>query len=152
MEKIYESQPMKVDHHAYNLLKIGFIIAPIVAGLDKFFNLLTDWTQYLAPTFPELLNVSSQTFMYGVGVVEVIAGLGVALRPKVFANIVAVWLLGIIVNLFVLGGYYDIALRDLGLSIGAFALGQLALRHEVRGDDKVKRRSRIGFHREHYGK
>ena len=118
------------DNLAYTALKIGFIVAPIVAGLDKFFNALTDWTQYLAPVFPELLNISPSTFMMIVGVVEIVAGIGVAIKPKIFAHVVSAWLLGIIVNILILGSYYDVALRDLGLSIGAFALGQLAFRYE----------------------
>ncbi len=115
---------------AYNALKIGFIVAPIVAGLDKFFNALTDWTQYLAPVFPDILNISPSTFMMVVGIIEIVAGIGVIFKPKIFAHVVSAWLLGIIVNLLILGAHYDIALRDLGLSIGAFALGQLAYQYE----------------------
>lgn len=118
------------DSTAYNALKIGFVVAPILAGLDKFFNILTDWTQYIAPVFYELLNVSPQTFMMGVGIVEMAVGIGVLLKPKVFAFVLCAWLVGIICNLFLLGNYYDIALRDLGLAIGAFSLGELAITHE----------------------
>lgn len=118
------------DSTAYNALKLGFVVAPIVAGADKFFNYLTDWTKYLAPVVPDTLNVSPATFMMAVGMIEVIAGIGVLLKPKVFAFVVSAWLVGIICNLFLLGGYYDIALRDLGLAIGAFALGEMALTHE----------------------
>lgn len=118
------------DSTAYYALKIGFVAAPILAGLDKFFNMLTDWTDYLAPVFPELLNVSPAQFMMGVGVIEIIAGIGVLMKPKVFAFVVCAWLLGIIMNLFMVGAYYDVALRDLGLAIGAFALGEMALTHE----------------------
>jgi uncharacterized membrane protein YphA (DoxX/SURF4 family) len=116
---------------AYTALKIGFVVAPVVAGLDKFFNLLTDWTQYLAPIGPNMLNISPQTFMYGVGVVEVVAGIGVLLKPKIFSYVVSAWLVGIIVNLLIVGQYYDIALRDLGLAIGAYAVGEMARRHEA---------------------
>ena len=118
------------SEHAYNVLKTGFVLAPIVAGADKFFNYLTEWPDYLAPFFPELLNVSPNTFMMGVGVVEIVVGIGVLVKPKIFAYVLSAWLLGIIFNLFMLGGYYDIALRDLGLALGAFALGQLAVPHE----------------------
>jgi hypothetical protein len=121
------------DVTAYNALKIGFVIAPILAGLDKFFNYLTDWTQYLAPVVNEMFNVSPATFMMGVGVIEVIAGIGVLFKPKIFAFVVCAWLVGIICNLFLLGNFYDIALRDLGLAIGAFSLGELALTHEHAG-------------------
>lgn len=117
-------------HHAYTLLKIGFVVAPLVAGIDKFFDFLTFWPQYLAPVFPNLLNISASTFMLGVGVIEVIAGVGVLFKPKIFAYVVSAWLLGIIVNLLILGQFYDIALRDLGLAVGAFALGQLAMDYE----------------------
>jgi hypothetical protein len=91
---------------------------------------MTDWTQYLAPVVPEMLNTSPNTFMSVVGVIEIIAGIGVLFKPKIFANVVALWLAGIIFNLLLLGDFYDIALRDLGLCIGAFALGQLAVMHE----------------------
>lgn len=122
------------DHldRAYSMLKIGFVIAPVVAGVDKFFNFLTDWTQYLAPVFYETVNLNPATFMMVVGVIEIIAGIGVLFKPQIFGNIVGAWLIGIIINLLLLGEYYDIILRDLGLSIGAFALGQLALRFEER--------------------
>jgi hypothetical protein len=141
-----------VSHHdrdvahsrfAYGALKLGFVVAPIVAGLDKFFDYLTDWTKYLAPIFPNVLNISSQTFMMGVGVIEVIAGIGVLLKPKIFAFVVSAWLGGIIVNLLILGSYYDIALRDLGLAIGAFALGQLSMSEET----TVSHKGTSYFHR-----
>lgn len=118
------------DSTAYTALKLGFVIAPIVAGLDKFFNNLTDWTQYLAPVMYELLNVTPANFMMVVGVIEIVAGIGVLFKPKVFAFVVCAWLVGIICNLLLLGSFYDIALRDLGLAIGAFALGELAITHE----------------------
>lgn len=127
------------SEHAYWALKIGFVVAPVVAGLDKFFNFLTVWTQYLAAIFPEMLNVGPHVFMYGVGIIEIIAGIGVLLKPRVFAYVVSAWLTGIIVNLLVLGGFYDIALRDLGLAIGAYALGQLSVLHEARSNLEVRR-------------
>ncbi|MCM2349416.1 MAG: hypothetical protein NDI69_05295 [Bacteriovoracaceae bacterium] len=121
---------LDLSERAYWVLKVGFVVAPVLAGLDKFFNYLTNWTNYLAPVFPNMLNISAKTFMQGVGFIEVIAGIGVLIKPKIFAYVVSAWLLGIIVNLFVLGNYYDLALRDLGLSIGSFALGQLSQIHE----------------------
>ena len=121
---------LKITEQAFWALKTGFVLAPILAGVDKFFNYMTDWTQYLAPVFPELLNTSPQTFMMGVGVIEIIAGIGVLFKPKIFAYVVAAWLAGIIFNLLLLGDFYDIALRDLGLCIGALALGRLANVHE----------------------
>jgi hypothetical protein len=114
-------------HQAYQLLHVAFIVAPIVAGIDKFTHLLVDWTQYLAPVIAARLPVAPPTFMQGVGVVEIIAGLVVALRPAVGGYVVAVWLWGIIVNLLLIPGHYDIALRDLGLSLAALALARLAV-------------------------
>jgi hypothetical protein len=114
---------------AFRLLQVGFTVAPIVFGLDKFLGLLTDWTQYLAPVIPRLLGLSAQTFMYGVGVVEIIAGVLVAVRPRYAAYVVAGWLLGIILNLLLLGRFLDVALRDFGLLLGALALARLAEAH-----------------------
>jgi hypothetical protein len=116
---------------AFRLLHTGFAVAPIVFGLDKFANLLADWTQYLAPFAPNLLGLSKQTFMYGVGAIEIVAGLLVALKPRYGAYVVAAWLVGIVVNLLVLGRYLDVALRDFGLLLGALALARLAQAHAV---------------------
>jgi hypothetical protein len=114
---------------AFRLLQAGFTVAPIVFGVDKFLGLLTDWTQYLAPVIPRLLGLSAQTFMYGVGVVEIVAGVLVALRPRYAAYVVAGWLLGIILNLLLLGRFLDVAVRDFGLLLGALALARLAEAH-----------------------
>ncbi|MDP9692768.1 UNVERIFIED_ORG: putative membrane protein YphA (DoxX/SURF4 family) [Arthrobacter globiformis] len=111
---------------AFLLLRTVFAVAPILFGLDKFTNLLTDWTGYLAPMVPDTLHLPAQTVMYAVGVIEIIAGILVALRPRIGSLVVAAWLLGIIVNLLVLGAYYDVALRDFGLFVGALALNRLA--------------------------
>ena len=116
---------------AYRLLHTGFTVAPIAFGLDKFTNLLTDWTQYVAPIFPSLLGLSKQTFMYGVGVIEIVAGILVALKPRFAAYVVAGWLAGIILNLLILGQHLDVALRDFGLFLGALALARLAQAHAV---------------------
>ncbi|MGH7482735.1 MAG: hypothetical protein ACRELV_11320 [Longimicrobiales bacterium] len=113
-------------YQAFRALQIGFIAAPIIAGLDKFFGLLTDWSQYLWPGITDLLGVAPAVFMSVVGVVEIIAGLVVAFKPRFGGYLVAAWLVGIILNLLLLGDYWDIALRDLGLAIGAFALARLA--------------------------
>jgi hypothetical protein len=109
---------------AYRILWVGFIVAPILFGLDKFTNLMTDWAEFL----PEFVTdvVSGSTVMAIVGVVEIAAGIGVWLRPKIFAYVVAAWLGMIIVTLVIAGGFWDIALRDFGLLLGALALGQLA--------------------------
>jgi len=111
---------------AFQLLYFAFIVAPIVAGLDKFFHLLVNWDQYLAPTIARLLPMSAHTFMLAVGVVEVVAGIIVAVKPSIGGWIVAAWLWGIIINLLLIPGYFDIALRDFGLSLGALALARLA--------------------------
>src|SRR5687767_286720 len=109
---------------AYRILRFGFTALPIIAGIDKFSNLLTDWTQYLPEVVTDAVNAT--TVMAVVGVVEIVAGIGVWLRPKIFANVVAAWLGVIIVTLLFAGDFWDIALRDFGLLLGALALGQLA--------------------------
>lgn len=113
-------------YQAYQLLHIAFVVAPILAGLDKFFYLLVDWDQYLAPIVDRILGGHGHSFMLVAGVVEIIAGIGALLKPKIFAYVVAAWLLGIIVNLLLVPGYYDIALRDLGLFLAALAFGRLS--------------------------
>jgi len=109
-------------HKAYVLLKTAFVLLPIVAGLDKFFEFFVIWGMYLVPYFGSL----SSAVMLTVGVVEIILGLGVMIKPKLFANLVGFWLLLIILNLIALGGYYDIAFRDFCLCLSSFALGKLA--------------------------
>lgn len=111
-------------YQAYRILHIGFTVAPILAGLDKFTNLLVDWTQYLAPFIANIVPAS--TFMGIVGLVEIIAGLLVFFKPRIGAYVVAAWLAGIIFNLLLVPGYLDVALRDLGLFLGALALARLS--------------------------
>ena len=113
-------------HQAFVLLRTVFTIAPIVFGLDKFFGLLTDWERYLAPWVNDLIPGTAHQAMLAVGVVEVVAGLLVAVRPQIGGYVVAAWLLGIIVNLTSMGAYLDVALRDFGLLVGALALARLA--------------------------
>ena len=100
------------------------------AYLDKFFNILVNWQQYLAPFVGNL--IAPGLFMAVVGVVEIAAGIGVAVKPRIFAYVVAAWLVGIILNLLILPGYFDVALRDLGLALGALALGQLSQKYDPR--------------------
>jgi uncharacterized membrane protein YphA (DoxX/SURF4 family) len=107
---------------AVNLLKYTYGLVPIVAGLDKFTHLLTDWNKYLAPVVTDILPFSADTFMYLVGVIEIIAGILVLIKPKVGSLIVALWLVGIAINLLLTGQYYDIAVRDTVMAIGAFSL------------------------------
>jgi uncharacterized membrane protein YphA (DoxX/SURF4 family) len=111
---------------AFLLLRTVFTVAPVLFGLDKFTNVLTDWTSYLAPVVPSVVPLPGQTIMYAVGVIEILAGLLVAFRPRIGSLVVAAWLLGIIVNLLILGNFYDVALRDFGLLVGALALNRLA--------------------------
>lgn len=111
---------------AFLLLRTAFTLAPIVFGLDKFFNLLTDWPRYLAPGIDSIVPGSAHEAMLVVGVVEIAAGVLVALRPHIGGYVVAAWLAGIIVNLLLIPGYYDVALRDFGLLVAALALARLA--------------------------
>ena len=113
-------------YQGYQILHIAFTVAPVLAGLDKFLGLLTNWDKYLAPEVNRALGGRGHEFMLAVGVIEIIAGIGVLIKPKIFAYVVAVWLLGIIVNLLLVGGYLDVALRDLGLMLGALALARLS--------------------------
>ena len=112
---------------AFLLLRIAFTVAPILFGLDKFAGVLTDdWTRYLSTQFNDLLPGNASDAMHIVGVIEIAAGLIVAVAPRFGGFLVAAWLGGIIVNLLILGGYGDIALRDFGLLLGALTLARLA--------------------------
>jgi uncharacterized membrane protein YphA (DoxX/SURF4 family) len=113
-------------HQAFWVLRIAFTVAPILFGLDKFANVMVDWSVYLAPWINDILPGSASDAMYAIGVVEIVAGLCVALRPRYGALLVAAWLGGIIFNLLTYSGYYDIALRDFGLMLGALTLARLA--------------------------
>jgi hypothetical protein len=112
---------------AFVLLRVGFTVAPILFGIDKFANVLTDnWTRYLATQFNNIIPGSAADAMHMVGVVEIVAGLVVLFAPRIGGYLVAAWLGGIILNLLLVGGYGDIAMRDFGLMIGALALSRLA--------------------------
>lgn len=113
-------------YQAYQILHVGFVVAPIVAGADKFFNLLVNWDQYLPSFMNKLVGGRGHELMLVAGVIEIIAGLGVLFKPKVFAYVVSAWLLMIVVNLLMIPGYYDIALRDFGLALAALALARLS--------------------------
>jgi hypothetical protein len=119
-------------YQAYLVLYAAFIVAPLIAGADKFFHLLVDWDQYLAPSIALRLPVAGHTFMLAVGVIELVAALLVAVKPRFGGYVVMAWLWGIILNLLLIPGYFDIALRDFGLSLGALALARLAEQYERR--------------------
>lgn len=112
------------SYQAFQILRFAFTIVPILMGLDKFFNVLTNWEQYLSAPFNVLGN--PVTTMMVVGVIEIIAGILTWIKPKIFSYIVALWLLFIIINLFIIGNFYDIILRDIGLLLGALALARLS--------------------------
>lgn len=114
-------------YHAYQILHFGFTILPIIAGIDKFFNYLTNWEQYLAPSITKALGMPAHSIMVVIGCVEIVAGLIVAFVPRIGAYIVALWLIGIIGNLAINPTHYwDVAARDFGLCLGAFALGSIS--------------------------
>jgi hypothetical protein len=122
------SERLKDDpaFQAFWLLRIGFTAAPILFGLDKFAQVMTDWSKYLAPWVNDLVPGTADQAMYGVGAIEVVAGLAVLLAPRFGGYLVAAWLLGIIINLLSIGGYADVALRDFGLLLAALTLARLA--------------------------
>lgn len=122
----YAAERTSPAYQAYRLLHLGFVAAPILAGADKFLHLLTNWDQYLAPWVANLAPVPGHTLMQAAGVVEMAAGVLVAVKPRIGAPVVGAWLCLIMVNLVSSGAYFDVALRDLGLALGAFALGRLA--------------------------
>lgn len=126
-ENISASKP---SYQAYQVLHLGFTVAPIVAGLDKFFNLLVNWEQYLPGFVNNMTGGHGHELMLAVGVIEIVAGLGVAFKPRLFAYVVAAWLLLIVVNLLMIPGYFDVALRDFGLSLGALALARLSQEYD----------------------
>lgn len=126
-ETISASKP---SYQAYQILHLGFTVAPILAGLDKFFNLLVNWEQYLPAFVKNMTGGHGHELMLAVGVIEIVAGLGVWFKPRLFAYVVAAWLLLIIANLLMIPGYFDVALRDFGLSLGALALARLSQEYD----------------------
>jgi hypothetical protein len=113
-------------YQAFWLLRIGFVVAPILFGLDKFLNWLVDWERYLAPEINDLIPGNAHQAMLAIGVIEIVAGLVTAIRPLFGGYLVAAWLAGIIVNLLLIADYYDVALRDFGLLLAALTLARLA--------------------------
>lgn len=104
------------------ILRLTFGLVPIVAGADKFSDLLVNWDQYLSPAIIKMLPFTPHTFMLIVGVIEIVAGLIVLIKPRTGSLIVCLWLIGIAINLIATGQYYDVAVRDLVMSVGAFSL------------------------------
>ena len=113
-------------YQAYQILHIGFVVAPVIAGLDKFSHLLVNWDVYLAPAIARLSPIGGHGLMQAVGVIEIIAGILVAFKPRIGAYVVVLWLWGIILNLILIPNYFDVVLRDFGLSLGALALARLS--------------------------
>jgi uncharacterized membrane protein YphA (DoxX/SURF4 family) len=120
-------------YQAFLMLRIGFAALPILFGLDKFFDVLVNWEIYLAPWINDIVPGNAADAMYAVGVIEIVAGIAVLVKPRYGAYLVAAWLGGIIVNLLTLSGYYDIALRDFGLLVGALTLARLAGKYDPPG-------------------
>ena len=124
--RIADLKGRDAGYQAFLMLRVAFAVAPIAFGLDKFFNVLVDWPIYLAPWINDIAPGSGQDFMYVVGGVEILAGVLVAIKPRYGAPVVAAWLAGIIVTLLTVPGFYDVALRDFGLLLGALTLTRLA--------------------------
>lgn len=152
MEHVFDRTPLARDsseasagdvsspgYQAYQILRLGFTIAPIVMGLDKFFGLLVSWDQYLPGFANNVLGGYGHEFMYVAGVIEIVAGIGVFLRPRIFAYVVAAWLGLIIANLLMIPGYFDVALRDFGLLLSALALGRLSQEYSRRNNEQATR-------------
>jgi uncharacterized membrane protein YphA (DoxX/SURF4 family) len=120
-------------YQAFWLLRIAFTVAPILFGADKFANILVNWEKYLAPWIRDVSPLSATHTMRVVGVIEIVAGVAVALKPRYAAYIVAAWLAGIVIDLLSYSGYYDIALRDFGLMLGALTLARLSSKYDSPG-------------------
>ena len=129
-QMVGDAQLTNPAYQGFLLLRIGFTVAPILFGLDKFFDVLVNWQRYLAPEINDLVPGTAHEAMLAVGAIEIVAGLVVALKPRFGGYLVAAWLGGIIINLLLLGNYYDIALRDFGLLLGALTLARLATAYE----------------------
>lgn len=124
---LWHSENNKLIYQAFMVLQSGLVAVPLIAGMDKFVNIVAKWTEYLSPAIPQFLGMRAQSLMYLVGMFEVVIALGVALWPRAFSWVLMTWMAAIIVNLLMLGQHYDVALRDFGLAAAAFALWRLSL-------------------------
>lgn len=113
-------------YHGYRVLKFAFVLTPVVVGLDKFFNVITNWEQYLSPAARYVLGSHVHLFMHCAGAFEILAGIGMLFRPQIFSYVISAWLLSIVINLLLTGTYFDIALRDFILVLCTFALGRFS--------------------------
>jgi hypothetical protein len=125
-----DSRAIDLTEKAYRALHVGFVALPLIAGVDKFANEITNWGQYLAPSIPGLFSMNGSTFMLGVGVFELCLGIGLVLKPRLFADIFSAYLLAIIVNFMIYGAYFDVALFDFALAAGACGLARLSSARE----------------------
>ncbi len=126
LQETWQRASTEPAYGAYTLLRVGFIALPLLMGLDKFFNLLTDWPGYLAPWIVAIIPLSAQHAMFVVGAVEIVAAIAMVIKPRYAAYIVAAWLAGIVIDLLTFSGFYDVALRDFGLMLAALTLARLA--------------------------
>lgn len=124
--RLFAARSTEPAYQAYSTLYLGYTVLPIVAGLDKFTHYLADWTRYLSPLAVRLTGIQADSFMMIVGVVEIAAGLLVAVKPRWGSAVVGLWLMGVVLNLLSMPGFYDVALRDFGLALGAFSLWRLS--------------------------
>lgn len=120
-----------LSHQAFRILQFAFVVIPLVAGVDKFFDVLTNWDMYLSAVFMKVTHFSAHPFMMAVGVVEIIAAVLVAFKPRIGSAVVAAWLGAIIINLLTIPAFFDVALRDLGLCLAAIALFKLSSAFEA---------------------
>jgi uncharacterized membrane protein YphA (DoxX/SURF4 family) len=126
LEQVWDRARSDPAYGAFLLMRIGYAVLPVWMGVDKFANSMTYWPHYLAPWIVGLLPFSAETAMYVVGAIEIVAGIAVAIKPRYASYIVTLWLAGIIINLLTYSGFYDVALRDFGLLLGALTLARLA--------------------------
>jgi hypothetical protein len=123
--------PSALANKAYSALHFGFVGIAIIAGVDKFIYILADWNVYVAPALSQLFGASAQTIAYGAGVLEIFLGIGILMRPRVFADLFALWITVVTVNLLLQGQHFDVALFNFALAAGACALGRLSKADEI---------------------